>query len=462
MKTEKILIIGASGFVGEHLADRLMKNAKYELYGISRSERPKCEGQINWIKADLYNSQDVENALIGMDYAIYLVHSMSPTARLDQGDFQDYDIIMADNFARAAKKSNLKQIIYLGGILSQDGQLSRHLLSRLEVENTLSRSGIPLTTLRAGMIIGQGGSSFSILMRFVQKMKFIPLPPWSHLLTQPIDIENVIDYIKYCLENSEVFNKSFDIASDEVLSYENLIRQICVTTNLNRHFFNTCEMPTPLCAWAFHILTHSPEALVLPLMESVKHSVVAKKERLLNVPSIKKISLTDSIKKVNATLKNDPHAFLGSLKGSNTVRSVQRMKLPAHMRADIISFSYLHWLPRYFRFLLKVEKDMQFLHIRLFFMKSPLLTLQHGYDKSERDRQVFYIRGGLLVKKNEYGGIMEFREILDGNFLIVALHNFKPALPWWIYVPLQAAVHRIVMNSFSSWVNHLGYSTEAE
>jgi uncharacterized protein YbjT (DUF2867 family) len=462
MKKKKLLIIGASGFVGEHLTERLLKNSNYEIYGISRSDRPKEDGKINWIKADLYSSQDIENALIGMDYAIYLVHSMSPTARLDQGNFQDYDIIMADNFSRAIKKSNVKQIIYLGGILSQDGQLSRHLLSRLEVENTLSRSGVPLTTLRAGMIIGQGGSSFSILMRFVEKMKMIPLPPWSSLMTQPIDIVNVLDYIEYCLENETVYHKSFDIAGDEILSYENLIKKICEASDLKRIYFPCPKVPTFIASYIFHHLTHSPEALVLPLMESVTHSIVAKEERLLNVPTIKKISLMDSIKKVDANFKEDPHAFIGSLKASSTVRSVQRMKLPSHMRADIISFSYLHWLPRYFRFLLKVEKDMQFLHIKPFFTDTPFLTLQHGYDKSERDRQVFYIRGGLLVKKNEYGGIMEFREILDGDYLIVAIHNFKPALPWWIYVPIQAAIHKVVMDSFSSWVNHLSYSTETE
>jgi uncharacterized protein YbjT (DUF2867 family) len=254
MKKLKVLIIGASGFVGEHLGERLLKRSDFEIYGISRSHRQEVKGSVNWLKVDLYNLQEIENALDGIDYAIYLVHSMSPTAQLDQGNFQDYDIIMADNFSRAAKKSSLKQIIYLGGILSIDGQLSRHLLSRLEVENTLLQSGVPLTTLRAGMIIGQGGSSFTLLLRFVQKLKFIPLPPWSKLLTQPIDIENVLDYIEHCLANKKYYDKNYDIVGGEVLSYETLIKKICEATSLKRYFFHISELPIFFTSWAsyFH------------------------------------------------------------------------------------------------------------------------------------------------------------------------------------------------------------------
>ena len=459
MKKLKVLIIGASGFVGEHLGERLLKRSDFEIYGISRSHRQEVKGSVNWLKVDLYNLQEIENALDGIDYAIYLVHSMSPTAQLDQGNFQDYDIIMADNFSRAAKKSSLKQIIYLGGILSIDGQLSRHLLSRLEVENTLLQSGVPLTTLRAGMIIGQGGSSFTLLLRFVQKLKFIPLPPWSKLLTQPIDIENVLDYIEHCLANKKYYDKNYDIVGGEVLSYETLIKKICEATSLKRYFFHISELPIFFTSWAFRTLTNSPQTLVLPLMESVTHSVVATDERILRIETIKKIGLIDSIKKVDTCIKNNPHAFLGSIKKSNTVRSVQRMQLPPNIRADVISFSYLHWLTKYFRHILIIEKKMQLLHIKLAFIKTPLLTLQHNYHKSEPDRQVFYIKGGLLVKNNIHGGIMEFREILNGKFLIVALHDYRPSLPWWIYVPTQAMLHRLIMKSFSDWLNSFSYST---
>jgi uncharacterized protein YbjT (DUF2867 family) len=447
----KLLIVGASGFVGEKLSERLLLKNEFEIYGISRSKRQIEVGKINWIKTDLYNSKEIENALIDIDYAIYLVHSMSPTARLDQGDFQDYEIIMADNFARAAKLSKIKQVIYLSDIQPKADLLSGHLLSRLEVEKTLTNSNVPMTILRSGMIIGQGSSSFSIFKRFVKRMKYIPLPPWSQLLTQPIDIENVLDYIEHCLANQFYFNKSFDIAGDEILSYENLIKKICEIENLKRIFFNIPKLPIFFTT-----------KLLLPLLKSATNSVIASPDRILNISTIKKIKLNDSIKKVKTNFKSDPHAFLNSLKESNTVRSVQRIILPPNVRADIISFTYLHWLPKYFRFILKVEKDMQFLHIKLFFLKSPLLTLQHGYDKSERDRQIFYICGGLLVKKNENNGILEFREVLDGKFLIIAIHNFQPALPWWLYVPTQSTIHGMVMRSFSEWINNLNYSAKTK
>ena len=98
-------------------------------------------------------------------FAIYLVHSMLPSARLTQASFEDLDLICADNFARAAKRAGVEQIVYLGGLLPQTEELSPHLASRLEVERPLGRYGVPVTTLRAGLVIGGGGSSFEILTR---------------------------------------------------------------------------------------------------------------------------------------------------------------------------------------------------------------------------------------------------------------------------------------------------------
>lgn len=132
-----VVLAGGSGFVGQALAARLSE--RFRVVGLSRSERPPDQHVDEWRKADLFNLRDAERALVGANYAIYLVHSMLPSARLTQGTFEDLDLICADNFARAAKSAGVEQIVFLGGLLPTQRDLSPHLASRVEVEKTLGR-----------------------------------------------------------------------------------------------------------------------------------------------------------------------------------------------------------------------------------------------------------------------------------------------------------------------------------
>jgi len=165
----KIAVIGASGFVGGHLINKL--KSSHEVIGLSRSQLKVEDKNVTWKRCDLFSMLDIEEGLRGCDIAIYLVHSMAPSAHLDQGDFKDYDLIIADNFIRACNKENIKHIIYLGGITPKDSSvISPHLKSRLEVEEVINHSEIPVSIIRAGMILGSGGSSFNIMLGSVNKL----------------------------------------------------------------------------------------------------------------------------------------------------------------------------------------------------------------------------------------------------------------------------------------------------
>ena len=136
----------------------------------------------------MYSMSSTEKALEGADIAVYLVHSMQPSTRLNQGTFEDTDLLLADNFSRAAEKNKLKQIIYLGGILPKDKhQISNHLLSRFEVEKTLGSRATPLTAIRAGIIIGPGGSSFKIVTNLVKNLPVMGCPKWTKSNTEAVD-----------------------------------------------------------------------------------------------------------------------------------------------------------------------------------------------------------------------------------------------------------------------------------
>ena len=176
---QKIVLAGATGFIGRWIIEEFQKD--YQIIALSRKKvRTNPNKNILWRTVDLYSMSSTEKALEGADIGIYLVHSMQPSTRLNQGKFEDTDLLLADNFSRAAQKNKLKQIIYLGGILPKDKhQISNHLLSRFEVEKTLGARSTPLTAIRAGIIIGPGGSSFRIITNLVKNLPVMGCPQWT-------------------------------------------------------------------------------------------------------------------------------------------------------------------------------------------------------------------------------------------------------------------------------------------
>lgn len=148
-----VALTGARGYIGQNLLKKIEKKA--DVIALSRNgDQYEDTEHVKWRSCDLHSMVDAEKALEGADIAVYLVHSMMPSAKLTQGSFEDLDVILADNFAQAAKKQNVKRIVYLSGIIPKDNEpLSRHLRSRLEVENVLRAYGTPVTAIRAGLMV---------------------------------------------------------------------------------------------------------------------------------------------------------------------------------------------------------------------------------------------------------------------------------------------------------------------
>ena len=206
MSRDSLVIAGATGFVGQAVARKLASRAeRLDLVGLTRGRREAVGDWDRLVSCDLFSLKDVERALVGARFALYLVHSMLPSARLVQGRFSDLDLICADNFGRAAAKAGVEQIVYLGGLIPElpAGELSDHLSSRLEVEAALGAHGVPVTTLRAGMVIGPGGSSFEILTRLVRRLPAMVLPKWSERICQAIDLETVAALLDYAVGRTE-------------------------------------------------------------------------------------------------------------------------------------------------------------------------------------------------------------------------------------------------------------------
>lgn len=186
-----VAIAGATGFVGT--AVREVLRLDYDLIGLTRSpvraqENSTSSSREEWRHCDLFDPYAVREGLKGADYAIYLVHSMLPSARLTQGQVADLDLLQADNFARAAEVEGVEQILYLGALVPDEEatDLSFPLRRRLEVEQALGSTSVPLTALRAGLIVGAGGTWLRLLLNLLRRLPVMILPSWTRAETQPI------------------------------------------------------------------------------------------------------------------------------------------------------------------------------------------------------------------------------------------------------------------------------------
>ncbi len=451
-----VVLAGATGFVGRALAARL--RGRCRLIGLTRSPvSPAPYAGVEWRRCDLFSLLECEAAVEGADHAIYLVHSMLPSAPLTQGSFQDMDLVIADNFARASIRAGVRQIVYLGGLMPEGSGLSSHLRSRLEVEVALGARGVPVTALRAGLIIGAGGSSFEVLTRLVRRLRVIPCPGWAHTPTQPIALADVLDLLVYCLGHPASENRHFDIGCPEVLSYRRILERVAAILGLKRSFVDVPLRGTLWCRYWVSLVTGAPLELVGPLLESMQHPMVARERCLQDEAGIPGLELDAALRMALAEGgRGAPSGWQSpsvARTGPYHVRSVQRLPLPVGKSARWAAEQYSTWLPLFFRTFIRAEQDAEKnVRIVCVFPRISLLEHQFARDRSQSpDREVFYITGGILarrVKKATQRPRLEFREALRASCLILAVHDYRPTLPWPIYTVTQAQVHPWVVRHF--------------
>lgn len=471
MLKKKVAIAGATGFIGRHLGARLRKDN--HVIGLSRvppiGASVASEIADEWRPADLLSLLQAERALDGVDCAYYLVHSMMPSARLTQGDFWDFDLIVADNFARAAKKAGVKQIIYLGGIVPGRNALSKHLQSRYEVEQALRTYETPVTALRAGLVVGAEGSSFLAMVKTLERLPILLCPDWADTLTHPIALQDVVELLSFCLHREETYNKAFDIGGPDLMSYRTMMTELANALGKKPLRASLPIAGTSIIQFIITRLSGAPAALVKPLVDSLKYPIVARERKLNAMAGIRGIGFREAATQAIAELRQknarepkiESHLPIAFQKGRaqaviSTVRSVQRFLLPRGQTAEWVARKYLSWLPVGLRWFLhvEVENDEIFKISLRAARKYPLLILQRSIDRSWPDRWLFYIRGGLLARPGEHERL-EFREVLSKRFVLAAIHDFTPRLPWPLYLATQARLHLWVMRSFQRYLERL-------
>jgi uncharacterized protein YbjT (DUF2867 family) len=434
-------VAGASGFVGRNLLEAL--SADVRVRGLSRSERVSTAG-VEWVSADLFSYQSTRAALEGVDVAVYLVHSMLPSTRLFQGSFQDTDLLLADNFARACADAGVKRIIYLGGLIPE-GEMSTHLESRREVEDVFAASGIPTTVLRAGMVVGQGGSSFEILRNLVLNLPAMILPRWTGNPTQTVYIDDLTRILNACIESDRFVGRTIDVVNGEEITYAELIRRT------SEHFERTTfSISVPVNSLGLSklwvtIFGESDYNLVSPLVDSLRCELPAPEvpdeiSEFIEFPTYEGMLAEIPKAKPERTRKRRSTT-------DNTVRSIQRLA-ENPLGEEEIGEEYFNWLPRKLNGALRAERDGDLVRFLVVGLKAPLLVLQLIKGPHNLARVKFHIVGGLLTRTTDTGWL-EFRSVAGGKYVLASINEYMPSLPWFVYKFTQAPVHAWVMDQFS-------------
>jgi uncharacterized protein YbjT (DUF2867 family) len=270
----RILVTGVSGYVGAALVPRL-HGAGHEVRGFARSsERVAAAGVAldDVVVGDAVSGAGLGRALDGIDAAYYLIHSMEGPANTG---FPEHERRAAERFATAARAAGVRRIVYLGGLVPEEGQVSRHLASRLAVEQALLEAADEPIALRASIVIGARSRSFRFLVRLIERLPVLGLPAWHTNRTQPIDGRDVLAFLTRAADApATLAGRSWDIAGRERMTYAALIERIADAMLVNRPAIRFNLTMTPVASVVAAAVAGEDPGFITPLMESLEHDLL--------------------------------------------------------------------------------------------------------------------------------------------------------------------------------------------
>jgi uncharacterized protein YbjT (DUF2867 family) len=310
MEDKPILMTGGTGYVGGRLIPRLLDlEAGYRVRAMARSpERLYCRPwgrhpALEIVAGDALDRDAFVAAAQGCGVAYYLIHSMNA----QKGQFASADRTAAANMVAAAEENNLTRIIYLGGLGEKSHEaLSKHLKSRHEVEQILQAGAVPVTNLRAAMILGSGSASFEMLRYLVDRLPVMITPRWVQTPCQPIAIRNVLDYLAGCLSAPATIGQTLDIGGPDVVTYRDLIHLYAEEAGLRKRIIFPVPVLTPwLSAKWVHLVTPVPSSIAQPLAEGLSIPVVCGDNRIHDMVPVKLVDSRDTIRMALERLRQE-------------------------------------------------------------------------------------------------------------------------------------------------------------
>jgi uncharacterized protein YbjT (DUF2867 family) len=256
-------VFGATGFIGRALVPELEREA--EVVPISRRGP---------VVADATDAVAVARALEGVDVVYYLVHS------LGSSDFSSVDTRAAETVAREASRAGAGQIVYLGGLGDDAPELSEHLRSRAETARVLSAGDVPVTSLRAAVVVGRGSAGFETIVALVDRLPVMVAPKWVSMPTQPIALTDVVGYLAGVAGHEEALGETFDVGGPDVLTYREMIERVARIRGRRRLIVEVPVLSPRLSSYWLHLVTPVRAGVSRPLVEGLRNPTVARDERI--------------------------------------------------------------------------------------------------------------------------------------------------------------------------------------
>ena len=334
------------------------------------------------------------------------------------------------------------------------------------MERTLGAHGVPVTTLRSGLVVGAGGSSLGILVNLVRRLPAMALPAWTESDTQPIALRDVVRAVDLVLGQPKVYSGAFDIGGPRAMSYREMLEETASVLGVARRHLPLPVITPKLSTLWISLVTGSPRALAGPLVASLRHDMVVTPNPVQEQIAPEALPFADALRQsvdARGRLLPDPRQSHRkpddrAIRKARLVRSVQRFDLPPGKTADWAGDEYMRWLHGFAGpfIRVKVSDGGDTAHFYAGPLRQPVLELTYAADRSEPDRALFYVTGGLLYDQDAGSrGRLEFRSVLDRDCLIAAIHDFSPRLPWGLYRFTQAVAHLFVMRQFGRHLSRL-------
>ena len=287
-----ILLTGATGYVGGRLL-KLLEAENHTIRCIARRPdflRSRTGPQTEVVKGDLLDRDSLYRAMKGVHTAYYLVHSMGSSHGLEETDRQ-----AAEHFSAAARRQQVQQIIYLGGLGSSDEELSPHLRSRQEVGEILRHSGIPVAEFRASIILGSGSLSFEMIRALVERLPIMITPRWVSILAQPIAVEDVLRYLLHALDASVSESSIFEIGGPDRVSYGGLMREYARQRRLHRIMISVPVLTPRLSSLWLGLVTPLYARIGRKLIDSIRHPTVVQDNEALQKFPVRPVGVREAI-----------------------------------------------------------------------------------------------------------------------------------------------------------------------
>jgi uncharacterized protein YbjT (DUF2867 family) len=247
---------------------------EHEVVAVSRRPRDPARGRVRWVAADVTRRSEVEPALRGADVVYHLVHSLGAK------DFEERDRLAAESVAAAADLAGVRQIVFLGGLGDDREDLSAHLRSRAETARRLAAGPVPVTTVRSGIVVGEGSAAFETIVALVDRLPAMICPRWVTTNTQPIALADVVRYLAGVGGHDEALGEAYDAAGPEVMTYRDMVERVARLRGRRPLIVEVPFLTPRLSSLWLHLVTPVKAGVARPLVEGLRNETVAHDERI--------------------------------------------------------------------------------------------------------------------------------------------------------------------------------------